>query len=133
MIEGLQQHFGDKRSSSRVRASPSDVIAKLDTYGPKLMSANAAHQAWLAESRELAQLASGELDPMLVNLHNFLVGRFGRGGGTLTDFGMTPRRPRKKTAQQRVAIAQKAAATRTARHTVGPRQKKAIRGVAKTK
>jgi hypothetical protein len=131
MIAGLQQHFaGQTLVVAGQTVAVTDVIAKLELYGPKLMSMTAAYQAYLAESRALAQFASGELDPLLVDLHDFVVARFGRAGAPLTDFGMTPRRPRKRTAQQNLATTQKAAATRVARKTLGPRQKKAIRGAA---
>jgi hypothetical protein len=41
---------------------------------------------------------------------------------------MAPRQVRKRTGQETVATTQKSAATRTARHTVGPRQKAEIHG-----
>jgi hypothetical protein len=47
---------------------------------------------------------------------------------TLSQFGFEPRKPRKRTAVAKAAAAQKSRATRAERHTMGPRQKAAIRG-----
>jgi hypothetical protein len=47
---------------------------------------------------------------------------------TLADFGLTPRKLRVDTPEQKLASAAKARATRAARHTMGSRQKAAIKG-----
>jgi hypothetical protein len=47
---------------------------------------------------------------------------------TLADFGLKPRKPRVVTPETQVAAAQKAKATRQARHTLGKKQKAKITG-----
>jgi sulfite reductase beta subunit-like hemoprotein len=47
---------------------------------------------------------------------------------TLADFGLTPRKPRVVTPEEKVAAAAKAKATRAARHTMGKKQKAGITG-----
>jgi hypothetical protein len=48
---------------------------------------------------------------------------------TLADFGLTPRKPpAARTPEQKAAAAAKARATRVARHTMGAKQKKGVRG-----
>ncbi len=48
---------------------------------------------------------------------------------TLTKFGLTSRRQHVPTPDEKVAAAEKAKATRAARHTMGPKQRAAIKGV----
>jgi hypothetical protein len=53
----------------------------------------------------------------------------GRKNPELASFGMTPdQTPAPLTVEQKTAAAAKAKATRAARHTMGPKQKKAIKG-----
>jgi hypothetical protein len=49
---------------------------------------------------------------------------------TLGDFGLSPPKKPSMTPAERVASAAKAAATRAARHTMGPEQKKAVTGAS---
>ena len=48
--------------------------------------------------------------------------------GALADFGLTPRKTRVSTPDQKLAAAAKAKATRAARHTMGSKQKAAVKG-----
>jgi hypothetical protein len=59
---------------------------------------------------------------------SFLRALYGAGNEALADFGMTARPPRKPTVPTKAAAVEKSAATRTARHTLGTRQKAAIHG-----
>jgi hypothetical protein len=64
------------------------------------------------------------------NLKSALLAYFGRGSPMLAQFGIRAGGGgRALTSEQKVLRAAKARATRAARHTLGPRQKQAIRGV----
>ena len=75
-----------------------------------------------------AELIEGDKRSAIAVLHAFVVNQFGATNGALADFGMKPRTTKQRTSAQKAETAQKAAATRTARHTVGPRQKAQIHG-----
>jgi hypothetical protein len=76
-----------------------------------------------AEAVERAQTKTA-----ISGLKQSLIVAFGREIDTLADFGLTPRRPRVVTPEVQVAAVAKAKATRAARHTMGKRQKAAIKG-----
>ncbi len=59
----------------------------------------------------------------------YLVSRFGKGSGKLQLFGFAQTKTTQKTAQSKAAAVAKAKATRTARGTLGKKQKSGIKGV----
>jgi hypothetical protein len=88
-----------------------------------------ARAAWLALSKaNAAKIAAA--NAMIVGLHTCLRNMYGDSSPTLVDFGMKPKAVKARTGAAKVTAAQKAAATRLARHTLGPRQKAAIKGAA---
>jgi hypothetical protein len=131
MIAGLQKYFaGQTLVLAGESVKVDDLIKEFTAFAAQLNSANAAHLAWLAQVKALDETTDTEINPRFVTLHRFLEGRFGMASASLGDFGMKPRKARARTAAQKAATAQKSAATRTARHTLGPRQKAAIHGTA---
>jgi hypothetical protein len=103
-------------------------IAKAQAYQVLLAAvpqAAAAHTA-AVQAREVAEEA---FTTFLDESHLFLKSALGKSNPALTTYGTTPDKvPTPLTAEQLVARAQKAAATRKARGTLGKKQKKAITG-----
>ncbi len=73
-------------------------------------------------------LAQG-VEADVVAVHDCLRVAFGAASPTLADFGMTPRRNTDaRTIAEKGDAIEKSLATRKARHTMGKKQKKALRG-----
>jgi hypothetical protein len=68
------------------------------------------------------------MQPDVLAFEAIVRGTFGPSSQVLNDFGLKPRTPRVKTPPVKVQATQKALATRTARHTLGTRQKAGIHG-----
>jgi hypothetical protein len=67
--------------------------------------------------------------PVVQAYRSWVVATYGNAPSTLADYDVTPRKvPTPLTAEQQVAKAQKAAATRKARNTMGSKQKKSVKG-----
>lgn len=72
-------------------------------------------------------------DPVVADVRKVLGVMFRDKLDVLSDFGLSPRKkPAPLTVDQKKAAAQKRAATRAARHTLGPVQKSKIHGVVPT-
>jgi hypothetical protein len=109
-----------------------DLVAAFEKEDQLIAAAGNARGAWLtAASAARAQTALNnqlrrELKPVLVGL----VGS--TNAAELADFGITVRPAKPRSGVVNVAAAQKAAATREARGTRGPKERLAIRGVVAT-
>jgi hypothetical protein len=77
-----------------------------------------ARAAWIDQVKQAGPFVASA-SALLVGLHDFVRAHYGRSSSTLVDFGMTPAARRARTAAETVATAQKAKATRIARHTMG--------------
>jgi hypothetical protein len=67
--------------------------------------------------------------PLLSALKSFVLLKFGdKDTATLADFGFTARKQVQTTVDTKATAVEKRAATRTARHTMGPRQKAKVKG-----
>jgi hypothetical protein len=130
-IAGLEKHFaGQTLVLGGNSITTAALITEFTGLATQLSSVETARQSWLVQTKALDEAVTGTFNARLAALHRFVVNQFGLSGAELVDFGMKPRQTRKRTGQEIVETAQKSAATRTARHTTGPRQKKAIHGTA---
>jgi hypothetical protein len=66
---------------------------------------------------------------VLKGFNDFILGAFANQPATLASFAVTPRKVPVKTANIKALAAAKVVATRTARKTMGKRQRKAVKGV----
>jgi hypothetical protein len=97
--------------------------ARVDT-GKTVVSTRATWRAAVgAERDELAKSAS-----IVAACRQALLLAFAGQVDTLAEFGLTPRKPRVVTPGTQVVAAQKAKATREARHTMGTKQKAKVKG-----
>jgi hypothetical protein len=91
-----------------------------------------AKAAWIAQV-QAERTSHQQVDPLLRGIKQYVLLNWGdskEASNTLEDFGYAPRKPRTVKPQTKVAAAAKAKATRTARHTVGPKAKRKITGTA---
>jgi hypothetical protein len=111
--------------------TPQQVKDKVDAYIALLAAATKGKAAW-ADQLSALDAAFAELDPLVTSAEAYVRTALGPTSAALTQYGLSPRKRAPRSAVQQVAITQKAAATRSARHTVGPKQKKAIHGAPAT-
>jgi hypothetical protein len=92
-------------------------------------TARAAWQKTVKDERGTRNQASA----LLRALRGYLVATHGEGAvDLLADFGFSPPKPRKVTVRVKAAAADKTVATRSARHTMGHKQKKNVKGTVTT-
>ncbi len=134
---GLQQGFPALIPDGTVLQTTAGPLSKAQILA-ELASALATYAA-LDAYRRAARQALTEIETatpanrrLAQQLKDLLLGYFGRGDGRLGQFGMALRgAPRPLTSEAKVLRAQRVRDTRTLRHTMGKRQKAAIKGEGK--
>jgi hypothetical protein len=131
LMEGLAKHEAALPSmviGGKLRSSK-DIATIVKTRVDASRAAVSNRAAWLAsiqtedETRvQTAALVSGLRKCVLV--------AFADQVDVLADFGLTPRKERVDTPEAKRVATERAKATRAARHTMGPKQKAAIKGEA---
>jgi hypothetical protein len=110
-----------------VSYKPADLALPLQA---RIDSANrvlAAKAAW-SEAVQADRDEQAKSKTFVSDLRQALKVAFGGSIEALATFGLTPRKTPVLTPEQRTAAAEKAKATRAARHTMGPKQKAQIKG-----
>jgi hypothetical protein len=131
LISGLKTHFeeGDVVYVDGKRYSPSDLVDLLEEriqLSQEVLTARGAWQA--AVARERANIA--RTAPVFTALEQTIHMRFGRDAEPLAEFGLAPRKERRKlTGEEKASMTAKIRATRAARHTLGKRQRLALRAI----
>jgi hypothetical protein len=131
LIDGFTKHQGTLPSSLTVAGAPVLVTSILSTLQARIASratvppAKASYQAVVqANLDELTKSQS-----VVSGARQVIALMFAGQVQTLADYGLKPRKvPAPRTHAQKAASAAKAAATRAARHTMGPVQKAKITG-----
>jgi hypothetical protein len=108
-----------------------DIIATLQTLIASANTVQSAKATWQSTIKA-DQDERTKLKTFVSGLKQALLVAFAGSIDTLADFGLTARKVRVLTPEQKTAAAAKAKATRAARHTVGTKQKKAIKGTVPT-
>lgn len=101
------------------------VQARLDSANA-VLSTRATWQNTVKTDRDEQAKTKG----FVSGLRQALLVAFAGSIDTLADFGLVGRKPRVISPEKKLAAAQKAKATRAARHTLGKKQKAAIKGTA---
>jgi hypothetical protein len=86
--------------------------------------------AWLTEVQK-ERSSHKDIDPLLRGIKQYVLLTWGDAkdaSSTLEDFGYAPRKPMTTKPSTKVTAAAKAKATRTARHTMGPKAKLKVKG-----
>jgi hypothetical protein len=130
ILAGIQKDLRDVPSLRL--AGQTYTIAELTRFFEGRIEATmrvaALRAQWIAASAEYEAL-DVQASKMARSLRDYLVNEHGESASLLADFGFVP--PRKappRTPEENVSRAAKAAATRAARHTMGKKQKAAIKG-----
>jgi hypothetical protein len=128
-IAGLRQHqAGATVILGGVTITVLALIVHLEGYIAQFNATTAAHNAWQAQVKMQAAMVQNEMDPELTSLKHYLEGIYGPQSSILADYGLKPHKPYKRTLKSKVTAAEKDAATRVARDTMGPREKEAVHG-----
>ena len=110
-----------------VAVPPTTIVAALQARIDSGKNAVSTRATWLAAVQaDRAELAKSS--PLVLACRQTLLLAFAGQADTLAQFGLTPRKPRVVSPETQVAAAQKAKATREARHTMGTKQKAKIKG-----
>ncbi len=129
LADGLSKHAATIPSIMVGGASVAtkDIVAALQGRIATAKAATSARATWQAAVQ--ADRDERAKTKTLVSVtKQTLLGSFAGQVDTLSDFGLTPRRPRVVAPEALVAAAAKAKATRAARHTMGKKQKAEIKG-----
>jgi hypothetical protein len=105
-----------------------DVVAEVDAYIAQVTAARTAKTGWAVALRAQHATEATTINPRLAALELYLEGFYGPTSPTLDKFGLSPRKPVRKTVKVKAGAIEKDLATRVARHTEGPREKEAIHG-----
>jgi hypothetical protein len=128
VMEGLRTHFLKKTvllngASWKVDA----LIKRLDGQVALLHASDAAHTSWrqavLAQRNDAADARR-----LLRAVEAMVTAAFGSDSHAYADFGYTPPKIAKRSAETTLAAVVKMKATRQARHTMGRKQRQSIRG-----
>jgi len=134
LIDGLTKH--EQTLSSFVVGSAStktsDIITALQARITAANAAQSTRATWQAAVKASAN-ERASTHTLVSGVRQTLLVIFAGSIDTLADFGLKPRKDRTPlTPEQQVTAAAKAKATRAARHTMGSKQKKSVKGTVTT-
>jgi hypothetical protein len=129
IVNGIQKHLQGIASLPLDGAtySPADLVKLVQSRATQTAVVAAANAAWRAAVVAQQEL-NAKLTPVIRSLRQYVLNACGSGSTVLADFGFTAAARKPLTPEQKVARAAKAKATREARHTMGPVQKKKVTG-----
>jgi hypothetical protein len=129
LIAGTAKHLTSTTHIALLGSSftAADVTAKLQSLVTLRSDVNAAKAATQAKiALETASMPA--LRTFMSAFVTFLKAAYGGSPDVLADFGIQPKPRAPLTVEAKAAAAAKRAATRAARHTMSPKQKKGIKG-----
>jgi hypothetical protein len=130
LIEGTNRHLANAGQLivAGSTLTPAEFTAQLQAIVNLRADVDAARaQTQAALARLHAQMPARRV--MLDAAVSFVRGAFGTAPDVLADFGLSPKKDRTPlTVEQKAAAAVKRAATRKARHVMGSKQRKAVKG-----
>jgi hypothetical protein len=129
VIAGIQKYLTSVTTLSLAGTSfTATTLVKLIQSQIDQINAVAAAKAKWNDAVETNRALAAQITPVLRGLRAYVLNTYGSGSSTLTDFGFSAPKTADKTPTVKVEAAAKAKATRTARHTMGKNQKKAVTG-----
>jgi hypothetical protein len=129
VIAGIEKHLQNVSSLPLVGStySPADLVKLIQSRLESASGANTTKATW--HSAVVADKSlNTKLTPVIRALRQYVINVFGGTSPVLADFGFTPPKRTTRTPEEKAAAALKAKATRKARHTMGSKQKKDIKG-----
>jgi len=132
VLEGIDKHFRDLNSFKLGGASiASGDLKGLIQSDIDASDATVQTRAKLREDVKVERDVHAKVNPVLRSFKFFVIAQFGETANastTLADFGFSPRKSTKKTVATKTVATEKTKATRTLRHTMGPKQKAKVKG-----
>jgi hypothetical protein len=129
LIDGMGKHGAAITAIliGGVSQTPAQMIAALQERIDDANAVLASKATWQsAVAKDKA--GSARSQPYVARLRQALLAAFAGQVDVLADFGLTGRKTRVVTPEEKMTAAAKARATRAARHTMGKKQKAAIKG-----
>jgi hypothetical protein len=127
MVSGVNLHVLSAILLGGQTLSASQIVAVFNAFlqaTTDLETAKTAYQQKLVAE----QAAEKAAQAMAALLKAYAQGAYGKTSPVLTDFGFAIAKPGVKTVKVKAAAAEKSAATRVARNTLGSKQKESIHG-----
>src|SRR5579864_23390 len=120
LIAGLQKNLsGQTLVVNNVTTKVDDLVTTFEGWEAQVIAIDAAFNEWKRQVTAFRATQKASMNPQLLALRHALKGMYGVSNQTLADFGIKPNTPHPRTGKTNVAAAEKAAATRVARHTLG--------------
>ena len=128
-IAGVQKRFPNQQQFmlGGKTFTMTQLVALFQSLIDAMKAAVAARAARAKAVADVKALTAAVM-PVHTDLIAYVVAQFGRDPTVLADFGEHPKGRKTPTAAEKAAAVQKREATRVARHTAGPVQKKAVKG-----
>jgi hypothetical protein len=129
LINGITTNFlvTDTFDILGVSFTRDSLVAKLTTRLAAFDNTATERAAWRTAVEDERQVAA-EVNPIRAAFRGILVMKYGKDSPKLLEYGYRPNKTPQKSAAAKTVGAAKAKATRTARHTMGSVQKKAVKG-----
>jgi hypothetical protein len=126
---GIDKHIPSPITVGGVSYTPPTLKAVFAAHTAALDASDALHKQW-TDQVVVADAAGDKANETYQSLRSYLIGQYGKNANAvLNDFGMSAPKPTgPKTVKMKAEAADKRAATRAARHTMGKNQKKAVTG-----
>jgi hypothetical protein len=129
MIAGADKHLAKTTQVALVGSSftPDQITSKLQTLVNLRSDVNTARAATMAKLAVETDQAPA-LRTFMSAFVSYVKAAYGTSPDVLADFGISPKARTPLTVEAKAAAAAKRAATRAARHTMGTKQKKGVKG-----
>lgn len=129
MLAGIKKHSArlDEGPWPPHLPSPSALAARFQAHLDSLDTVSAKEAAWRMAIRKEERLEE-EMKDLASRTRLVLIALYGPDSPALIDFGIKRKKPIKIGAEKMLRTIEKRNATRKARHTMGKRQRKAIKG-----
>jgi hypothetical protein len=129
VIAGIQKHLQTASSLPLAGATftPAVLVKLVQSRIDSANGSTAAKANWHSTVVDDKTLNT-KLAPVIRALRQYVINVFGDTSPVLADFGFTPPKRATRTPEEKAASAAKAKATRAARHTMGKKQKKGVKG-----
>ena len=108
-----------------------DLVTKFQTFVAAIEATKSSNQQWRQDIQAERSLEL-EVQPLRVGVRAVAQTRFGKDGTQLLQFGFQPAKVTARTPASKVLAAAKAKATRTARGTLGKKEKAKLQGTVTT-
>jgi hypothetical protein len=128
-LAGMETHFATKTvivAGQPVKGSV--IIDAVHAQLTALTAATTAKTAWLHAVQQQRTQYESVLKPYIAAVRHYAAVMFGTNTPEYQDFGFSPPKKAAKTAINKVKAVLQNAATRVARHTMGPKERLQVRG-----